>query len=156
MLFLPPSRKSHLRWTLRVSCQHGEEVALWHQATELCRPTSDPSWQGGKTAPEDPGGGSREKNYFCMVAAPWTEGNPPAQPAAVGETPPDITTFSAGTAARGQTHVQLVSKPVCSQSYNIKCLCLVNRTTNTCDFVVNRAVRILSTSWECVILGWLF
>ncbi|EOB03895.1 hypothetical protein Anapl_09600 [Anas platyrhynchos] len=81
--------------------------------SSACRPTSGPSWQGGKTAPEDPGGGGREKNYFCVVAAPWTEGKSPAQPAAVDETPPDITTSSAGTAARGQTHVQLVSKPVC-------------------------------------------
>lgn len=60
------------------------------------------------------------------------------------------------TPALLKTHIQLVSKLICSQFYNIKCLCLVNRTTNTCDFVVNRAARILSTSWECVIFGWLF
>ena len=88
------------------------------------------------------------------VAMPWTEGKFPACPVAVGvitAAPP-----APGIPALFETHIQLVPKLICSQFYNIKGLCLVNRTTNTCDFVVNRAVRILSTSWECVIFGWLF
>lgn len=80
---------------------------------------------------------------------PWIEGKLPACAVAVEVN-------KAASPALLKTHIQLLSKLICSQSYNIKCLCLGNRATHTCDFVVNRAVRILSTFWECVIFGWLF
>lgn len=134
-------------------------LSAWptHARRWLCGTRQGPMMQTHMwpITPKQPQRTSVGKNHFSMGATPWTEDNP-CPPCGCGSDPVLITTASTATAARCEPHVQLLSKPVCSQLYNIKCLCLVNRTSNTCDFVVNRAVRILSTSWECVILGWLF
>lgn len=119
---------------------------------EAVRSTSGPAGKGVKWPLKIKAG--REKNHIhgYSVAMPWIEGKLHACAVAVevnkGASP------APWIPALLKTLIQQVSKLICSQFYNIKCLCLVNRTTNTCDFVVNRAVRILSTSWECVIF-WL-